>query len=373
VYIFDLAASRERIVLPIIEELKLQSVRDKPLQVVNVGGRVKVPGQYPLEPGMTVSDLLRAGGGLDEAAYAGQAELTRYVVDGGEARRTQVVELELSRILAGDSSADLPLLPFDYLLIKEMPDWRDQEVITLAGEFRFPGKYPVTRGETLQSVIKRAGGLTGFAYPDGSVFTREELKESEQRQLDVLAERLQRDLAVLSQQQAQSLDAASSAQLVASGQRLLADLKGTQAVGRLVIDLGAVMSAAAGSASDIVVKNGDMLYVPQQTQTVTVIGEVQSQTSHLYDPSATRDDYIEMSGGTTSKADEKRIYVVHANGRVSVKSSSGWFRQGSTEIRPGDTIVVPLDAERMRPLPLWTAVTTVIYNLAVAVAAIGSI
>jgi hypothetical protein len=85
-----------------------------------------------------------------------------------------------------------------------------------------------------------------------------------------------------------------------------------------------------------------------------------------------RDDYIGLSGGTTQKADDKRIYVVRANGSVETGSGSRWF-QSAGSIQPGDTIVVPLDAERMRPLPLWTAVTTIVFNLAVAVAAVAGI
>ena len=102
----------------------------------------------------------------------------------------------------------------------------------------------------------------------------------------------------------------------------------------------------------------------------TVIGEVQSPTSHLFSENFTRDDYIQMSGGLTQRADKSRIYVVRADGSVVSRSGNAWF--GGVEINPGDTIVVPLDAERMRPLPLWTAVTTIIYNLAVAVAAVNS-
>ena len=102
-----------------------------------------------------------------------------------------------------------------------------------------------------------------------------------------------------------------------------------------------------------------------------MLGEVQYATSHLYDQALSRDDYLRLSGGTTQKADDNRIYVVRANGSVDTGSGSRWFR-GSSSIQPGDTIVVPLDAERMRPLPLWTAVTTIIFNLAVAVAAVGS-
>ena len=105
---------------------------------------------------------------------------------------------------------------------------------------------------------------------------------------------------------------------------------------------------------------------------MTVIGEVQNATSHLYEPSLTRDDYVNRSGGLTSKADSKRIYVVRANGSVEVGNDGRWRRDRSP-MQPGDTIVVPLDAERMRPLALWTSVTTILFNVAVAIAAVGSL
>jgi polysaccharide export outer membrane protein len=110
------------------------------------------------------------------------------------------------------------------------------------------------------------------------------------------------------------------------------------------------------------------------TQEITILGEVQSPTSHVYQPGLTRDDYIAKSGGTTQKADHKRIYVVRANGDVLTGHRGGWFRRTqAVEIRPGDTIVVPLDTERIRGLPLWTSVTTIIYNLAVALLAVHSV
>ena len=93
----------------------------------------------------------------------------------------------------------------------------------------------------------------------------------------------------------------------------------------------------------------------------------------MYEAGLTRDDYVARSGGTTQKADRKRIYVVRANGDVISAERSGWFRRSRTvQMRPGDTIVVPLDTERVRALPLWQAVTTIIYNLAVAVLAVRS-
>ena len=72
---------------PVIRELQLQATPEKPEQVVSIDGRVKAPGHYPLEPTMHVSDLIRAGGSLEDAAFRGQAEITRYDVGDGDARQ----------------------------------------------------------------------------------------------------------------------------------------------------------------------------------------------------------------------------------------------------------------------------------------------
>jgi len=75
----------------------------------------------------------------------------------------------------------------------------------------------------------------------------------------------------------------------------------------------------------------------------------------------------------TRRADHKKIYVVRANGNVYAAEGNRWFENSSSiPIKPGDTIVVPLDAERIPPLPFWTAVTTIIYNVAIAAAAVHS-
>lgn len=373
VVVFDLAKSREEVIRPIMEELQRQSGFGDQLRSVSVGGRVKVPGQYPLEVGMTVRDLVRAAGGLDQAAYQGEAELARYEVLNGAQRQTAVVNLDLARLMAGDPAADLALQPYDYLVVKEVQDWREQESITIAGEVRFPGTYPIRPGEQLASVIHRAGGLTELAFPEGSVFTREDLKEREARQLQELAERMRRDIAALSLQQAQGSEKADVAQAMAAGQSLLADLESTEPVGRLVIGLDDVMTAQPGSANDVLVKNGDTLVVPRKPQEVTVIGEVQGATSHLYHPGLSSEDYIDLSGGFTQRADKRRVFVIRANGEVASGQGSTWFRNGgASEIRPGDTVVVPLNAQQMRPLTAWTSVTQILYNIAVAVAAVNS-
>lgn len=369
--VFDLTSGRDHIIQPVLNELRLQGNADQPSQLVNVDGRVKVPGEYPLEPGMTVADLVRAGGGTTDAAYGGNAELVRYRVVNGEARRTELVNVDLSAALHGDPAANLKLLPFDTLSIKEVPEWESQESVTLRGEVRFPGSYVIRRGETLKSVLNRAGGLTAYAFAEGSVFTRDELRRREQEQLDVLADRMQRDVALLALQSA-AANQQGGATALSVGQSLLGQLKTAQAVGRLVIDLPQLERHPVGSTYDVVLRGGDTLSVPRYQQQVTVIGEVQNATSHLFNPRLTRDDYIALSGGVTHRADRGKIYIVRASGSVIAPSSGHrWFdRQDSVPIKPGDTIVVPLDTEHIPALPLWTQVTQILYNVAVAVLAV---
>lgn len=373
IFVFDRETGRQSILGPLLQDLELQAGNSQPSQIVKVSGRVRAPGEYPLEPGMRVSDLLRAGGGLAQDAYSGEAELARYQVLNGESRKTDVVRIDMNRVLAGDPTADVLLEPFDFLVVKEISQWSVQELVRLEGEVKFPGEYPIEPGETLSSVIARAGGLTQLAFTGGSVFTRETLKEREREQLQLLADRLNQDLGSLALQAAQAMDggAQQAAETLSIGQSLLADIRNTEPVGRLVIDLDQIVDSEPGSVRDVILKDGDVLRVPKTAQEVTVIGEIQSATSHLYDPDLARDDYIRLSGGTTQKADKSRIYIVRANGRVEAGSGSRWFR-GSSTIMPGDTIVVPLDAERMRPLPMWTSITTILYNMAIAVAAVNS-
>jgi protein involved in polysaccharide export with SLBB domain len=372
VIVFDAASSRRQVLDPLLADLRRQSALELPTEIVSIGGRVKAPGEYPLEPGMRVSDLLRAGGQLDDAAFGAKAELTRYRSTGGE-RSSELLEIDLAAVRRGDPAADITLQSFDTLVVKELPEWGKQESITLRGEVRFPGTYPIRRGETLRSVLERAGGLTSIAFPQGAVFTRRELQEREQQQIDQLTERLQSDLAATSIQLSQGAQTAQTAQSFAAAQGLLGQLKGSKALGRLVIDLEGVLAGSIGSRSDVLLRDGDQLVIPRLRQEVTVLGEVQNGTSHLYRPGLSREDYIQLSGGLSRKADKGRVYVVRADGSV-VARESGWFgRGGQVSIQPGDTIVAPLDTERLPPLPLWQAVTSILYNVAVAVAAVGSL
>ena len=367
--VFDYETDRAVVIKPILDTLRLQSQVLRPAETVSVIGRVKSPGDYPLEPGMKVSDLIRAGGSLQDAAYTATAELVRQNLESATQASTEIITIDLAAISGGNAAADLQLRSGDQLAIKELPLWGERGEITLKGEVRFPGTYRIQRGETLGSVLARAGGLTDLAFKEGSVFTRKELKDHEQKQLDTLATRMQTDLTVMSMQSAQA-NQSGAAQSLAAAQQLIAQLKATNAVGRLVINLNEMGDGVSESASNILVRDGDALIVPRVKQEVTVIGEVQSPTSHLFSKALSQSDYIKQSGGITRIADEDRAFIVRADGSVATYSGL-WFWK-TLEVKPGDTIVVPINTEHMPTLPLWQSVTQILYNVAISAAAINS-
>jgi protein involved in polysaccharide export with SLBB domain len=362
VNIFNIEQGRMHVLEPIIDEIEAQAPPNTPLPLVRVGGQVRSAGEYPLEPNMRVSDLLRAGGGMSEAAYATEAELTRYSVINGEYRETELLRVDLAGLLRGNPAADVVLEPYDYLNVKEVSRWRGAEAVTIRGEVAFPGNYPIRRGETLSSVLARAGGLTDLAFAEGSIFTRVESREREREQLDALASRVERDLAAVSVQDP------NASQTISTGQTLISNLRNTVATGRVVIRLDELV--AGNTSADVVLQDGDQLIVPEQRQEVTVIGEVQYATSHIYAAGLDSDDYIARSGGLTQRADRKRIYVVRASGEV-VPAGGRWFQRDSGgNVRPGDAVVVPLELDQS--LARWQAITQIIYNLAIAAAAVNS-
>jgi protein involved in polysaccharide export with SLBB domain len=367
VVVFGLEDSAERsaLVKPLIDELKLQASAAEQARIVSVTGLVRGPGQYPLQKGMRVSDAIRAGADLREAAYTLTAEVTRYQIVGGKRREIGHIPIDLAAVLAGDADADITLEPYDQLNIKQLPQWTEQMAVEIRGEVRFPGTYPIKRGETLSELLERAGGLTDFAYPQGAVFSREELRRKEQEQIEALTGKLEADIAAISlEQMAADRD---KQQAFAASKSLVDELKTAKAVGRLVIDLPGVIEG--DPKADVVLKDQDKIYIPQKTQEVTVIGEVQYPTSHMVTGKLSRDDYIRLSGGTTTRADAKRTYIVRANGSVEAGRGGLFFSHGDERVFPGDTIVVPLDAERLRPLTYWTSISQIVYQIGVAAAA----
>ena len=357
-YVFTKDEPRDELISELIEELGLQSTKGFTQQLVTVSGDVRFPGVYPYVEGMTKQMLVDLAGGLNESSYMLDAELTRFETNGtsNAALMHQTVSLDEKLILK----------PLDTLLIKRIPEWRERRTIKLAGEVKFPGTYVLQEGETLSSVIHRAGGLTELAYASGAIFTREALKVREQEQIDRLSKELESEIASL------SIDKSDDVQQVSASEaeRLKDRLKTTSAVGRLVIDLPALL--AGNEQFDLALNHGDALYIPKISQSVTVLGEVQYPTSHIYDPSVDVSDYISRSGGLKIRADDGRVYVVRANGSVYKPGAFNWYSLES-RLAPGDTIVVPLNTEYRDSLSLWSSATGILYNTAIAVAAINGL
>jgi len=364
--LFGFNGDRSEIVEPLVDMLNQQATHRQPARVVRAAGLLRHPGEYPLEKGMRVSDLIRAGGGLAEAAYALSAELTRYVVIDGSYREVGHVKVKLAEILKGVEVADLILQPSDDLQIKRLPEWAAAATVELKGEVRFPGIYPIARGEQLSKLLQRAGGLTDIAFPRGAIFLREALREREKLRLEELSRRLETDLAALSLQLAQ--EEGGKTHSLDFVRELGAQLRAVEPVGRLVINLPELLEETKKgrrSDLDVTLEDGDRLYIPALTQEVTVTGEVFYPTSHLYRKGTDRSRYVEMSGGTTRKADSKHIYVVRADG--SVDTGGGWFSvTDKHDIQPGDTIVVPLNVDLVRPIARLASISKIIFQLVVA-------
>lgn len=361
VYVFSLSADRSLRITPLLAEIESQASYQFPAKTVSVQGRVRAPGSYPYQSGMRVSDLITAAGSTLDNAYLEQVEITRINRDGSD-RSTAHLATSIYGLVHG-SEADLLLDPDDVLTIKEIPLSREQLSVQVVGEIKFPGAYSARRGERLSEVIRRAGGLTSMAFLNGSVFLREDLKERESEQLQKLVDRVRTEMLSISSTQPETRS---------NAEKLLAELEGTKPLGRLVIDLSQVL--AGDPDHDVILKDGDKLVVPPKSQEVTVIGEVQYPTSHVYQKSQNQFMYIEKSGGLTSNADRRRIYVIRADGQVVAHSPNRWFSSSSGVIqtRPGDTIVVPIEADRIGKLELWRSVSQIVYNIGVAAAAVAA-
>lgn len=366
VYVFARNQDRADVLEPIIARLRAQVSKSVDDVVVSVNGQVRFPGAYPYSVDMDVADLVAAAGGLTEAAYLGEADITSSVTDGKFNFEKQIRQVSLESALSGNER----LQPKDVLTVRRIPDWYENKYVELGGEFMFPGKYLLQEGESLDELIERAGGFTRYAYPEGAVFMRASVAAQQVKQLRLLEDRLNKDLTLI--QTAKVLTSAS-ASAAAAGQetiqraiRLVGD--NNEGLGRVAIDLPALMASRGDSFN---LFDGDRLYVPRQPTTVSVIGEVNQTTTVAYRMGMDFDDYVEMSGGTTNFADESRAYIVRANGLV-IKPSESLLSFGDDQIMPGDTIVVPLDTNLRDNLTLWTQITQLIYNSAVAVAAIAS-
>lgn len=360
IIIFNFKDDRSELLHGVVQQLNIQANHLQRRQTAAIHGQVRFPGNYPLSKNMSAKDLITLAGGLTDRAFSLSAEITRYSFNPQQEQSIKHINVDLT------ASKQPLLLAEDSLQIKRTPNWVGTETITIEGEVAFPGKYTIQRGETLSQLLARAGGINEYAFVEAAVFTREELRSNEAKQLAAMRERLESDLAN------SNIEAKNTDQKIAvdDAEDLLDKLQTSSATGRMVIDLKSIIENP--SQNDVVLKDGDTLRIPRYRQAVTIIGEVQYPTSHIFDSKLDLEDYLERSGETTQKADKSRIYIVKADGSVHMPTSSRWFSRSSQQIQPGDTIVVPYDSERMKPLPFWSSVSQIFYQMALGAAAVNS-
>lgn len=360
-FVFDKKSARANLLENLNEQLQTQATKNLPQKVVNINGDVRFPGQYPLAVNMSTDQLIALAGGLNESTYLIDAELTRFSSDGVESA-------SISHQIVNIQNNDLVLKPLDTLQLKRIPDWREKRTVKLVGEFTFPGTYVLNKGETLSDVIVRAGGLTEEADSHASIFTREEIKQQQQRQIN----RLRKDLK--SQITLQNLDKEAGDLSVDSNEiNMLAErLDDVDVVGRIVIDLPGIL--ANNTQANIRLDANDALYIPKKRESIMVLGEVLQPTTHIYSDTVDWQEYIDRSGGVKSRADIQRIYLIKADGSIiNTAKNNNWFSSNSDKLSAGDTIIVPLDIEFKDNLSLWTQVTQILYQTGVAVAAISAL
>ncbi len=359
--------SRKELLSPIIATLKSEASDTHPVQLIEINGEVKYPGIYPRSSNNSLSNAINAAGGLTESAHLESAEITSVTLVGG------VLEVSHKRInilkqLILPEIQQVKIQSKDVLSIVRVPQWYESNNIVLRGEVVFPGTYQIKNGETLLSVIERAGGLTENASVEAAVFTRDELVEKERANIDKTVENLRQQLANNSLSTSQFTKAVD----YDIANTVLNDLTNVEPLGRMVIDIASIVNEVPGA--DIVVKHGDSLIVPNITPAISIIGEVFVASTHRFKETLNVGDYIELAGGVREYGDASHIYIVKANGSVVVPDNDFWFRsKDGPLLSPGDTIVVPRDVTNYENITLWQGVTQIIYQTAVALAAIGSL
>lgn len=349
--------------------------------VVRLSGAVYRSGEYGVSDGLTVKRLIEMAGGLRPHAYTKSMEITR-VTPTQDGPVTTKISIDLGKAMEGDPGHDVPLMSNDYLLVRSVPEWKLYDTMEIKGEVRFPGTYTFRKGDTLSEIIERAGGFTEDAYLKGATFVRDSVRRLQQERLDESISRLEQEFLVsstvatsvaLTPEEAQQRESVMLQQ-----KALIEKMRLARAKGRISIRL-APLDKFRGSPHDQTLEDGDVLTIPRKPAQVQVVGSVHNQTAFVYSADTSVEDYIRLAGGVTKNADEDEVYVLKADGTaVSRKAAGGWgiswdsgnnrWRGGglmAMSLDPGDTVVVPVETEKIAWLREVKDITQILYQIAV--------
>jgi protein involved in polysaccharide export with SLBB domain len=264
---------------------------------------------------------------------------------------TRLIPFNLAAAIDNPTSPDNQLLKAgDVVTIfsradLDLPMEKHASFVRVGGEVNAPGVYRVNPGETLRDVVKQAGGLTPHSYLYASIFTRVSVRKAQEKQLQQSIDQMQRELTskfANATPQAGQTGADQQAQL-AMQQSALAKLTTIKPTGRVVLDMKPAADTIA-EMPDFPLEDGDTFYIPPRFSTVQVTGAVYNANALRYEPGKRLIAYLNDVGGATREADQKRIFVIRADGIVVSRQSRNSHSHGSYEnlrLLPGDAIVVP--------------------------------
>jgi protein involved in polysaccharide export with SLBB domain len=329
---------------------------------VSIWGAVKIPGNYKLMENATIKDLIFNAKGFTEMASTDSIELVRIIKDPKllleTDTKTKVLKFSLDKNLNLKSGeGDFLLQNGDQVIVRTISGYENIRMVRIEGEVIQPGKYTIlNKRERLSDLVKRAGGLTSYAYPLGAYLVRHEKSAGMGDLLkEKMAENLKRQLQSKSNQE---LDLSLLKEEGGNINNIKEELSGSKAVDQLFDSEGVVginlqkIMTNPGEKQNFYLEEGDYIYVPRELQTVRVIGEVLFPTYVGYDKSMSFKSYISGAGGFSDNAQSNRTYVLYANG--SAKSTKNFLGiKIYPPVKPGSYIVVP-----QKPVELKQKIST---------------
>ena len=324
---------------------------------VRVNGDVRRPGLFEIKEDESLADILNFSGVKEKENF--KIQFSRF----DENNNIREVKINLN---TDDDFLSTSLKDSDSINILSSSK-KEVSNILLSGEFQYPGYYDISTGESLLEVIEKAGGFTELAYPEGSVFTRKAVRALQKESYIKTAEALERSL----------IDAVSSGKDIESSayealSRFIENLKETEPNGRQVVSVDEY-SLRTNPRANISLQDGDTLFIPKRSSSITVVGEVLNSSTHLFRSDLSVADYLELSGGVTNGADPSKIFVILPNGQSTPYQKRLFQDDLNALLLPGSTIVVSRNPDPFNWLRLASVITPILSDLAVSAAAIAAI
>ena len=322
--------------IPLKNEDVLYIPSKKELQedlTLTIHGEVMYPGIYKYADNETLEDLVLQAGGLKETASLMKVDVARRIVDQRLTTSSDTIAHTFSFALKDgfviDGEPGFVLKPYDEIYVRKSPGFYKQQNVYVEGEVLFAGTYTLSKkNERVSEIIKKAGGLSNMAYPQGARLERRLTNLERKRVAEIMKlQREQREDEIRSQAIKSGKSISDLKQLASTDNYEIPDF---YPVG---IELDKAI-ANPGSDADIVLREGDRLTVPVYNGTVKINGEVMYPNTVAYKEGKGVNYYIDLAGGFSGKAKKSRTYIIYMNGDVA-KAGHG------VKVKPGCEIVVP--------------------------------